>query len=72
MPQIQDICTSIEPDVKVVVRENTVVHKSEKAKENSDNREFWELGVGIVLFIAGKALNLPSLYTVWYVLSLHI
>ena len=75
MPQIQDICTSIEPDVKVVVRENTVRAQKEakKAKENSeDNREFWELGVGIVLFIAGKHWNLPSLYTVWYVLSLHI
>ena len=60
MPQIQDICTSIEPDVKVVVRENTVRAQKEakKAKENSeDNREFWELGAGIVLFIAGKALE---------------
>lgn len=60
LPQIQDICTSIEPDVKVVVRENTVRAQKEakKAKENSeDNREFWELGVGIVLFIAGKALE---------------
>ena len=36
------------------------VHKNEakKAKENSeDNREFWELGAGIVLFIAGKTLE---------------
>ena len=60
LPQIQDICTSIEPDVKVVVRENTVRAQKEakKAKENSeDNREFWELGAGIVLFIAGKALE---------------
>lgn len=32
--------------------------KKRKAKENSeDNREFWELGAGIVLFIAGKALE---------------
>ena len=60
LPQIQDICTSIEPDVKVVVRENTVRAQKEakKAKENfEDNREFWELGAGIVLFIAGKALE---------------
>ena len=60
LPQIQDICTSIEPDVKVVVRENTVRAQKEakKAKENSeDNREFWELGAGIVLFIAGKTLE---------------
>ena len=60
LPQIQDICTSIEPDVKVVVRENTVRAQKEakKAKENSeDNREFWELGAGIILFIAGKALE---------------
>ena len=60
LPQIQDICTSIEPDVKVVVRENTVRAQKEakKAKENSeDNRGFWELGAGIVLFIAGKALE---------------
>ena len=53
LPQIQDICTSIEPDVKVVVRENTVRAQKEakKAKENSeDNREFWELGAGIVYY----------------------
>ena len=63
LPQIQDICTSIEPDVKVVVRENTVRAQKEakKAKENSeDNREFWELGAGIILFIAGKGEFLQS------------
>lgn len=60
LPQIEKICTSIEPDVKVVIRENTVRAQKEakKAKKNSeDNREFWELGIGIVLFIAGKALE---------------
>ena len=60
LPQIQDICTSIEPDVKVVVRENTVRAQKEAKKPKrilEDNREFWELGVGIVLFIAGKALE---------------
>lgn len=57
LPQIQDICTSIEPDVKVVIREDTVRAQKEakKAKNNSeDNREYLELGIGIVLFIAGK------------------
>ena len=60
LPKIQDICTSIEPDVKVVVRENTVRAQKEakKAKDNSeDHKEYWELGAGIVLFIAGKALE---------------
>lgn len=57
LPQIQDICTSIEPDVKVVIREDTVRAQKEakKAKNNpEDNREYLELGIGIVLFIAGK------------------
>ena len=57
LPQIQDICTSIEPDVKVVIREDTVRAQKEakKAKNNSeDNREYLELGIGMVLFIAGK------------------
>lgn len=57
LPQIQEICTSIEPDVKVVIREDTVCAQKEakKAKNNSeDNREYLELGIGIVLFIAGK------------------
>ena len=57
LPQIQEICTSIEPDVKVVIREDTVRAQKEakKAKNNSeDNREDLELGIGIVLFIAGK------------------
>lgn len=57
LPQIQEICTSIEPDVKVVIREDTVRTQKEakKAKNNSeDNREYLELGIGIVLFIAGK------------------
>ncbi len=57
LPQIQEICTSIEPDVKVVIREDTVREQKEakKAKNNSeDNREYLELGIGIVLFIAGK------------------
>ena len=57
LPQIQEICTSIEPDVKVVIREDTVRAQKEakKAKDNSeDNREYLELGIGIVLFIAGK------------------
>ena len=60
LPQIQDICTSIEPDVKVVVRENTVRAQKEakKAKAASeDHREYWELAAGIVLFIAGKAFE---------------
>ena len=57
LPQIQEICTSIEPDVKVVIREDTVRAQKEakKAKNNSeDNREYLEIGIGIVLFIAGK------------------
>ena len=57
LPQIQEICTSIEPDVKVVIREDTVRAQKEakKAKNNSeDNREYLELVIGIVLFIAGK------------------
>ena len=57
LPQIQEICTSIEPDVKVVIREDTVRAQKEakKAKNNSEyNREYFELGIGIVLFIAGK------------------
>ena len=57
LPQIQDICTSIEPDVKVVIREDTVRAQKEekKVKNNSeDNREYLELGIGMVLFIAGK------------------
>ena len=60
LPQIQDICTSIEPDVKVVIRENTVRAQKEakKAKNNAeDHREYCELGAGIVLFIAGKAFE---------------
>ena len=74
LPQIQDICTSIEPDVKVVVRENTVRAQKEakKAKNNSqDNREYWELGVGIILFIAGKAFesSKPIYSTICFVLA---
>lgn len=60
LPQIQDICTSIEPDVKVVIRENTVRAQKEakKAKNNAeDHREYCELGAGIVLFIVGKAFE---------------
>ena len=48
---------SVHPDVKVVIREDTVRAQKEakKAKNNSeDNREYLELGIGIVLFIAGK------------------
>ena len=57
LPQIQEICTSIEPDVKVVIREDTVrAQKEAKIAKNysEDNREYLELGIGIVLFIAGK------------------
>lgn len=63
LPQIQEICTSIEPDVKVVIREDTVRAQKEakKAKNNSeDNREYLELGIGIVLFIAGKIFELSK------------
>ena len=74
LPQIQNICTSIEPDVKVVIRENTVRAQKEakKAKENAeDHREFWELGAGIVLFIAGKALesSKPTYSAVCFILA---
>lgn len=64
LPQIQEICTSIEPDVKVVIREDTVRAQKEakKAKNNSeDNREYLELGIGIVLFIAGKIFESSKL-----------
>lgn len=54
LPQIQDICTSIEPDVKVVIREDTVRAQKEAKNNSEDNREYLELGIGIVLFIAGK------------------
>ena len=54
LPQIQDICTSIEPDVKVVIREDTVRAQKEAKNNPEDNREYLELGIGIVLFIAGK------------------
>ena len=54
LPQIQDICTSIEPDVKVVIREDTVRTQKEAKNNSEDNREYLELGIGIVLFIAGK------------------
>lgn len=75
LPQIQDICTSIEPDVKVVVRENTVRAQKEAKKpkrilkitENSGN-----LVLVSFYLLPEKHWNLPSLYTVWYVLSLHI
>lgn len=75
LPQIQDICTSIEPDVKVVVRENTVRAQKESKKpkkilkitENSGN-----LVLVSFYLLPEKHWNLPSLYTVWYVLSLHI
>ena len=54
LPQIQDICTSIEPDVKVVIRGDTVRAQKEAKNNSEDNREYLELGIGIVLFIAGK------------------
>lgn len=54
LPQIQDICTSIEPDVKVVIRDDTVRAQKEAKNNSEDNREYLELGIGIVLFIAGK------------------
>lgn len=54
LPQIQDICTSIEPDVKVVICEDTVRAQKEAKNNSEDNREYLELGIGIVLFIAGK------------------
>ena len=54
LPQIQDICTSIEPDVKVVIREDTVRAQKEAKNNSEDNREYLELGIGMVLFIAGK------------------
>ena len=54
LPQIQDICTSIEPDVKVVIREDTVRAQKEAKNNSEDNREYLEFGIGIVLFIAGK------------------
>ena len=54
LPQIQDICTSIEPDVKVVIREDTVRAQKEAKNNSEDNREYLELGIGIVLFIAGN------------------
>ena len=54
LPQIQDICKSIEPDVKVVIREDTVRAQKETKNNSEDNREYLELGIGIVLFIAGK------------------
>ena len=54
LPQIKDICTSIEPDVKVVIREDTVRAQKEAKNNSEDNREYLELGIGIVLFIAGK------------------
>ena len=54
LPQIQDICTSIEPDVKVVIREDTVRAQKEAKNNSEDNRDYLELGIGIVLFIAGK------------------
>lgn len=54
LPQIQEICTSIEPDVKVVIREDTVRAQKEAKNNSEDNREYLELGIGIVLFIAGK------------------
>ncbi len=56
LPQIQDICTSIEPDVKVVIREDTVRAQKEAKNNSEDNREYLELGIGIVLFIAGKSI----------------
>ena len=71
LPQIQDICTSIEPDVKVVIREDTVRAQKEAKNNSEDNREYLELGIGIVLFIAGKIFesSKPVYSTVCFLLA---
>lgn len=74
LPQIQEICASIEPDVKVIVRENTVRKQKEAEKSkgfSEDCKEYIELGAGIILFIIGKVLeNSNPLYsTICFVLA---
>lgn len=74
LPQIQDICTSIEPDVKVVVRENSVRKQKEAKKTegiSEDTKEYIELGAGIILFIIGKILenSQPLLSSVCFVIA---
>ena len=74
LPQIQNICTSIEPDVKVVARENTVREQKEAKKRKNnleDHKEYGELGLGIILFIAGKVFesSKPTYSTAFFVLA---
>ena len=62
LPQIREICTSIEPQVTVSLRSSRSP-KAEKALQNTglteDNKSFICIILGIGLFIAGKLLESP-------------
>lgn len=64
LPKIQEICTAIEPEVKVVLRESASVKKEkEEAKAKSrqekaeQKKELAEILAGAILLIAGAALG---------------
>ncbi len=72
--EFQRICSSIEHQVTVVPREESLPKKKEKKSVFQEHRkEFMSIGLGAVLFIAGEVLensSLDSLYsTVTFVIA---
>lgn len=63
LPEIEKICTSIEPEVKVSLRSSSVGKRKpqdEKNRISEDTKVIVEIGAGILLFAAGKILETSS------------
>ncbi|MBQ4092962.1 MAG: heavy metal translocating P-type ATPase, partial [Firmicutes bacterium] len=65
LPQIQEICSSIESEVNVVPKERIAKRSENKTSSENEGREEWiSLILGVVLFVAAlgmSAFELPAL-----------
>ncbi len=74
LPEIEKICTSIEPEVKISLRSSSVgKHKQqdEKNRISENTKVIAEISAGILLFAAGKILEMsfPLLGSLCFVLA---
>lgn len=62
--ELQRICSSIEPDVKVIPQQSEKKSSSEKQKEEAPSKDLWFIAGGAILFAAAMLLQqtVPQLY----------
>ena len=57
LPVLQEICASVESEVVVKPREEEKSHQEEEEAEDDEKKEMLEIGISVLLFVAGILLK---------------